>query len=488
MSISEHPVVTGELAEVRESLDQFSYNAESVVGLLGPERLPMPSSPEMVRFLHVTRDGSPLSVLVRLFLLGVSVPTETARSALGSKLFAALERCATVAVAGGVAEPLCRIQPFRGMLIASDRADAQGREQVMGITESTLTLADSGERTRARATLDLGTGSGVVALAAAKYSNSVTGTDISARALAFARFNAALNGLPGVTFEQGDSFEPVLGRRFDLILSNPPFAITPSVRFTYRDSGLAGDEFCRRLIRTAPEHLEEGGFAQCTCAWIQGAGQDWTERLRPWMEGIGCDALVFRTQTDSPSDYAAKWIRETEAGAGQNGWTDYDEWCRFYDRQGIAAVTTGLIVLRRRSGANTVRFEDAPEVSGPFGDDLVAAFNAQDFLEQASEEEFLCARLALHPAACVEQELRPSADGWKTVEARVRIAEGLRWTGNVDGHTAALLGRCDGVRTVRDAIAAFASSVGAPVERVTPGAAALLRRMVERGYLRVITC
>jgi methylase of polypeptide subunit release factors len=279
MSIPEHPVVTAETGGVREACDRFSYNAESVVALLGNERLPLPFAPEMAHFLQLTREATPLTVLVRLFLLGVPVPAAAACAQLGREALAALEQCAVVAIAGDSVEPRCRLQPFRGMLIACDNDGAQGREQIMGITESTMTLADSGQRRQAGSTLDLGTGTGVIALAAAAYSRSVTGTDISPRALAFARFNAALNGIANVTFEQGDSFEPVRGRRFDLILSNPPFAITPGVRFTYRDSGLAGDEFCRRLIRIAPEHLEEGGYAQCTCDWIQTAGQDWSERL-----------------------------------------------------------------------------------------------------------------------------------------------------------------------------------------------------------------
>ncbi|HWR53335.1 MAG TPA: class I SAM-dependent methyltransferase, partial [Bryobacteraceae bacterium] len=479
-----YPTVTAELAGVREALERFSYTAESVVELLGAERLPLPGAPEMAHFLHLTRGNSPLTLLVRLFLLGVPVPAAVARVALGDHVLAGFQQCGLLAICGETLEPLCRLQPFRGMVIACDHADTQGREQIMGITESTMQLADSGQRQRAGSTLDLGTGTGVVALAATSYSRSVTGTDISPRALAFARFNAALNGISNIEFEQGDSFQPVRGRRFDLILSNPPFAITPGVRFTYRDSGLAGDEFCRRLIRAAPEHLEEGGFAQCTCDWIQTAGQDWTERLKSWFEGIGCDAWVLRTQTDTAADYAAKWIRDTEYGAGEERRKLYDEWARFYEREGIAAVSTGLIVLRRRSGGNRVRFDDAPEVLGAFGDDIAAAFAAQDFLEEASEDAFLNARLKLHPAARLEQELEPSPDGWKVAAARVRITRGLRWAGNVDGHAAALLARCNGLRTVREATAAFAAALGAPPERVTPGAAALLRQMVARGYLR----
>ena len=81
--------------------------------------------------------------------------------------------------------------------------------------------------------LDLGTGCGVVALmlahALARFDvQRIVATDISERALSFARANARLNGLHGaIEFRQGDLFAPVAGERFDLIASNPPFVITP---------------------------------------------------------------------------------------------------------------------------------------------------------------------------------------------------------------------------------------------------------------------
>ena len=107
------------------------------------------------------------------------------------------------------------------------------------------------------AALDLGTGCGIQALLAAKHSARVVATDVNERALAFAAFNAALNGIDVVEFRQGDLFEPVAGERFGLLVANPPYVISPDATYTYRDSGVPRDELCRRIVE--PSRAPRGG-------------------------------------------------------------------------------------------------------------------------------------------------------------------------------------------------------------------------------------
>ncbi len=74
-----------------------------------------------------------------------------------------------------------------------------------------------------RHVLDLGTGSGAVAIAAARGgAGSVTAVDLSLRSVAAARVNAARHGVR-IDVRRGDLFAPVAGRRFDLVVSNPPY-------------------------------------------------------------------------------------------------------------------------------------------------------------------------------------------------------------------------------------------------------------------------
>jgi release factor glutamine methyltransferase len=117
---------------------------------------------------------------------------------------------------------------------------------------------------------DLGTGSGAIALALAseRPSWTVTATDISEGALAVARANARTLGLEHVEFLEGRWFEPLAGRRFDLVLSNPPYvadgdAALGDLKFEPRGaltSGPQGMDSLREIIGEAPAYLQRGGW------------------------------------------------------------------------------------------------------------------------------------------------------------------------------------------------------------------------------------
>jgi release factor glutamine methyltransferase len=129
---------------------------------------------------------------------------------------------------------------------------------------------------------DLGTGSGAIALALASERPQwqVTATDISADALDVARRNADALGLRNVELVQGSWFEPLAGRRFHLIVSNPPYIgpeepemDSPALRFEPRNALTPGSDAVGALtsraaglaslfaiVRTAAPHLEPGGW------------------------------------------------------------------------------------------------------------------------------------------------------------------------------------------------------------------------------------
>ena len=119
---------------------------------------------------------------------------------------------------------------------------------------------------------DLGTGSGAIALAVARERPRarVVATDRSAAALAVATANAACAGLGNVEFIHGDWFEPLAGRRFDLIASNPPYIRNDDPHLAEGDlrfepvtalaSGADGLEDIRRIVASAPAHLRPGGW------------------------------------------------------------------------------------------------------------------------------------------------------------------------------------------------------------------------------------
>ncbi len=128
-------------------------------------------------------------------------------------------------------------------------------------------------RDRDIACLDLGTGTGVIAVCLARYfpRARVTAVDVSPAALDLARRNAALNGVEdGIRFVLGDWFEQVEGG-FDLIASNPPYiaeealdTLPTEVRehepHVALDGGPGGLRQIGRLIERLPEHANPGGM------------------------------------------------------------------------------------------------------------------------------------------------------------------------------------------------------------------------------------
>ncbi|MFJ8106164.1 HemK2/MTQ2 family protein methyltransferase [Streptomyces sp. NPDC096132] len=112
--------------------------------------------------------------------------------------------------------------------------------------------------------LDLGTGTGALALEAARRGTRVTAVDVSWRAVWTARLNARRERLP-VRVRRGNLFDPVRGRSFDLILSNPPYVPAPGGdRMPYGtarawDAGGDGRLLLDRICREAPGLLRPGG-------------------------------------------------------------------------------------------------------------------------------------------------------------------------------------------------------------------------------------
>ncbi|MEU9445686.1 HemK2/MTQ2 family protein methyltransferase [Streptomyces sp. NPDC048304] len=112
--------------------------------------------------------------------------------------------------------------------------------------------------------LDVGTGSGALALEAARHGAEVTAVDVSRRAVWTVRANAWLSRLP-VRIRRGNLFGPVRGRTFDLILANPPYVPAPDARHGPRgrsrawDAGRDGRLLLDRICRDAPALLRPGG-------------------------------------------------------------------------------------------------------------------------------------------------------------------------------------------------------------------------------------
>ena len=342
---------------VRSLFHDAGYTEENLRSYLGAAELPSRRLRNAARLMDRTREANTLNTLLRWFWIGSPQSLQQVAATVPDWFRVAALECGMLEQEGELIVPTVMLLPVEQFLVAADhpsRIDAADPDLVLWPNPTSKFLARFTVRKSSQATLDLGTGSGILSLYAASHSESVIATDLNPRAIQFAEFNARLNAINNITFLVGDGFEPVAGRTFDLIISNPPFFITPAAKYLFCDNPMELDQLCQHLVREAPAHLKEGGYFQMLCEWAQVKGQTWQERVAGWFEGTGCDAWVMKGVTQDPAEYAQHRIRETAPDAGRDSEL-YEGYMEYYRQHGVEAIHDGLIVLRRRSGPNWVR-------------------------------------------------------------------------------------------------------------------------------------
>ena len=339
--------------------------------------------------LMKTEGDGVLPVLARLLFVGYPVEKSRCRRVIPESILSTALDCGLLEAVNEDLHATASVAPFRDNLIAfdsyqyrsSDRNDMVGGP---GISSHFIArLAAGGEN---ETTLDLGTGSGVLAIEAAAYSRRVTGTDINERAIQFAEFTAALNGVTNAEFLCGDTFNPVAGRRFSRIIANPPFFLSPAKKFTYSDSPLELDGFARHLTKHAFEYLEPGGFYQMICQWVEIENELWENRLREWTASSGCDVLVLLAPQSTPIAYAE--LRDREARqAHTNPEFDFPSRVSYLRERGVRMVHSGVITMQKRSGANWFRVLGTAPAGSKVGPGLRERFDSFTFLATQSEAQ-----------------------------------------------------------------------------------------------------
>ena len=216
------------LAELREALARAGFTAERIERELGTHELSSRPS-ELALHRRRLKSDDAFSTLARLFLVGEAVDAELVDAATSSLGVDGLERLGLVSSDGSAVRADVRLVPHGEYYVASDSGREAGADvpydHVPGIQAPSVTLAKLAVRRSCARAADVGTGCGIQALLLAKHADRVVATDTNPRALAFAAFNAALNGVDNVELRRGDAFAPLARERFDVVVSNPPYVI-----------------------------------------------------------------------------------------------------------------------------------------------------------------------------------------------------------------------------------------------------------------------
>lgn len=484
---------------LRTALLRVGYTTDGVRAVLGRDAHAALGRGEPEPAHRATADAGELGVLIRLLLLGGTERDDAVASALAP--LAPHDAAAAGVLRAGADGWAAALDlrpygddsdgpPVHWWVLSDLDARRQQRDHVTGVGGASLTLAAATLRRPAGTLLDLGTGCGVQALHATRHVERVTATDVAPRALALAAATFALSGVD-VELLDGPWLAPVARRRFDRVVSNPPFVVGPArVDYVYRDSGRDGDAALAELVRALPAHLEPGGVAQLLGSWLHVTGEDWPDRIHGWLPD-GVDAWIVQREVADPALHVGTWQRDAgldpaapEARARAGAWLDW------MAAERVEAVGFGFIVLRRVPDGRSpiVVVEDLTgEQAAPDGTEVAGWLDRVDWLRaHAGDAALLGARLVLAPTAVLERYAVPGTgegDGWAEAGAAIVRADGPRWRHEVDAPAASLLAGCRGALPLGDLVELLAMAADRPADELVAAALPAVRELVRHGLL-----
>ena len=352
-----------------------------------------------------------------------------------------------------------------------------------GLHRPSITLADLTVRRPVARALDMGTGFGIQAILAAHHAERVIATDINPRALAFARFNAALNGASNIEFRHGSFFEPVDGEHFGLVVTNPPYVISPENEYLFRDSGMGRDRVSERLVMQLPDYLEDGGYGTILVSWIPDSDES-TARPRSWLEGTGCDAWILETAVEDALASAGTWNRDLESDPPAYS-RAIERWTAYYAAEGVRRLAYAAIVMRRgHDGRHWVRTHGLPggHRTRPEAH-VLRLFSGPDLSDRLSTDDALAKEhLSLAEGSVISSRNRFGDHGWAEAN-ELTLDVGIPFSAELDRTTAEFLLELDGTRALGDILAAFARERDAPPQPIRVAGLAVTRKLLELGLV-----
>jgi methylase of polypeptide subunit release factors len=501
--------VTSDLvSRLRDDLFAAPFTALAIDDLWGPDAAAALRRGQREPARRALGAGAGIGVLAELFILGLPVAASRLATALPALGVDGAVELRLVARDGDRVRPLVDLRPHAfvdalgpgSWWIASDLGEAAlghaiGENHVLGVGGASTTLAGLMLGERVETVLDLGTGCGIQALHAARHARRVVATDISERALELARFNAELNGVSSIDFRLGSLYEPVAGERFDHIVSNPPFVITPRAEgvpeYEYRDGGLAGDDLVASVIAGAAAALQPGGVAQLLGNWEYRAGADAFDRLGAWLDGTGLDAWIVEREVQDAALYAETWIRDGGILPRTLEFARlYSAWLDDFAGREATAVGFGYVTLRRPAdGVPTLRRIE--RLTGPLGHNpaglgahIAASLAAHDALQRLTDADLALATLAVAGDVTEERHYWPGDEHPTVMD--LRQGGGFGRTFPLGTALAAVVGACDGELPVGAICSAVAQLLEVSEHELLAEVLPSLRELVADGLLLLV--
>jgi methylase of polypeptide subunit release factors len=472
------------VARVRAALGDAGYSAAGIAAAgvdlgLGVRRGDVPI------LLQALRPVEPLATLVRLFLLSQEVLTGELEKRLGDRAEAFME-AGLLEVRGGRVAATASLTPWRGRIVAHDPDPAGDLwpGHVTGPNPAAETMTQLMITTPVARALDVGTGSGVLALAASTFADRVVATDVNPTALDHASLTAALSRQPNIETREGSLFEPVADEKFGLIVANPPFVISPESELLFRHSPMARDELSATVVRDAASHLDDGGYAIVLANWIQEPDAAWADVPASWSRDTGCDTLLLLHGIEDPLAYTVRWnLRLQQLAPGRYGQT-LGRWLDYYRREKIESLASGVVILRKRDGPNWLHGLDVTgETQGTASAHLLAIVAAQDYLAgKPSDDDLLSTAFVIPAAHRLDQTLRSQGTEYSVDATSLSLEAGLGISARIEPELVPILLRLDGSQLLAEAVRDVAALTGAEPDGLADRAVAFVLDLLRRGF------
>ena len=429
-----------------------------------------------------------LGLLIRFWYLGFSIAPHELAAILDGIELADLESADLITRTGSDLAAAVRISPAGEHLLVHDfdRGRQLERSHVLGVSPATRTLAGLTPRAPVLRALDVGTGCGVQALHLAEHAETVVATDISERATWATRASAALNGIDNVDVRLGDGLAPVAGERYDLIVSNPPFVVSPSSELTFRDAGTRGDALSRSLVRGVVDYLEPGGMACLLVNWIVRAGESVTAAAESWLAGLPVRALLLHHEALGPAAYAQRWpLLPTDATLGEHR-DATERWVTELERLGARSVASGAVVMERTGGHGVVRVIRMARRPANGGGQVRRMLDAIGRFAGSDDPALGSTRFRLVHGHHIDQRLYYGHASYQAAPARMRLARSAGVEARIPADLLEAVFALDGTSTIGDIGDELALERGQSVAEVETALRPVLLELFELGFLEIV--
>ena len=270
-----------------QALRDCGYDLASCAARLGVFPRPGVNFWNKLRSNWIARPSDPIDNLITLFIDGLPVGASLIANQISPAFVdTALEMRLVEKTGDMLTSNLCLFPGFDKYIVTDQAEKNTAINQVMFLWGESFIHAGFVKRIPRRRGIDLGTGSGVHAILASDHCSRVVGADVSPRAIAFSKYNAALNGKNNVDFVLSDMLDSIRGT-FDLLIANPPYAPDTAAKAgdNFWSGGLDGTQLLRRVVKALPTRLDEDGVAHINCLFPNPPGTQIKDHFDFWLGG-----------------------------------------------------------------------------------------------------------------------------------------------------------------------------------------------------------